>query len=530
MLNKTLGLAVLTLAVFAGATPLTANTELGIDVVFLPPTEEAAGQGASAEANLKRACSIINDAFVSRKSARWFMPFSTTNCRTASKLLSETESPARWRLTIDVNDATLIFKLILDPNAGTNDVKEKMDSENEDVWQELRINTGKYTIGLLNDEKLMGSVATYLVDSLPYSFRFTYDDFSDNGNQILGPEMTEKSTQTKSIYYPEKIIVYTLIFDGTQRIFRPHVLGRATKSTDATRKQVTWNYTGEKIPEAKNVVLLGHNSTGRSRMQKKINGAIQKRIKFLIERANRNGGLTSFSGLESIASAVTNNFSAGYAGVRYGIPILKSDPLVSKASFIGVTSQFRAGPLSGFKLFVDIWPEVKANFYDVDSKFGGHRALVGWSFRMDLDDVSLPFDSLLLTPQLGAWNFRMVLPVEDELGVFSTIEFNIENAPSLAIELAVESSNSWYLVQPFVSRSIGAGTKKQVSMLRLGIDAAFAPPNWQLFSGKVSLLLFSFLESATFPRSTSSTLANHDEIQSVKYTQAFGGLGGAYSW
>jgi hypothetical protein len=494
-------------------------TDSTLRVLMLPDFVKTAGEGEIALERLKKICEIVGNSFTNKNSSNPFMPFSSTTCYNNTEKLVGQSVSSPWTIAVNVDQDEIVLRLIFDPAGADLAAIVSAAKSATEPWEEIRIKGGKYAAGLVS----------YLVDSLPFAYRITPDHISPDGKKIILTQEATSKEKSKLNRLPNTLVIYTLKYDQFDPVFRAHKLGVGIRTKNGI-SQNQWNYRGETLPKTMETAIWAHNAAGRKALQSKILPRIQKRVSHLARTAESQGGIDAFKQFNALAAAFTNNIAAGYTGIRYGVPLLRSDALSNKSAFIGVAAQFRSGILEGVKVFADIWPHVKATIKDTEAELGGKRILAGWSFRYNLELLNVPITAVSITPQLGIWNFALKVPVSDPSGEFRSQNFSIKNAPSLAVELAAELAKDWYLIQPFIAKSAGLRGSAEVSMLRVGADAVIAPKSWTVLGGHYSLLTFAFLESTDFPRSAAEKTSEDNTIQSIRYTQAYSGIGVAYSW
>lgn len=214
----------------------------------------------------------------------------------------------------------------------------------------------------------------------------------------------------------------------------------------------------------------------------------------------------------------------------------KSDPLLSKSTFVGILAEVRAGPLNGLRWYWDFAPKVTTVENNENLSFAWSRATLGWSFGFNYNTF---IDKMDITPKIGAMSLDASIGIPSPVSgqITDTARFRQANVLNLGIEAGIESHWPWILTRLWaatdISGFVNIDEETTVKSLRGGADAYF-----DLFKVsneyKVVLLMFSTFEKVSLLR---KRVPNEEEIGNtggklagLSYQVVFAGLGLTVSW
>lgn len=207
-----------------------------------------------------------------------------------------------------------------------------------------------------------------------------------------------------------------------------------------------------------------------SELDSAINGAMEK-----LTKARKMGLLGKF--VAGLTDVVLDSAAAGYAGFRFGRQTLSgSDPLLKNLRLIGVVAEVRGGPLAGLRFYYDRVLDQEVEQYGIKSSLGWSRLILGKSFGLDTGGW---VDRVDLTPKVGIWNFNSLL-VDGSTDPANPIglQFELDGAPSFAIEAGVEWTAKSYVVRLWYGLDgaalVSQVAKNSVSSNRAGVDVVLS--------------------------------------------------------
>ncbi len=165
-----------------------------------------------------------------------------------------------------------------------------------------------------------------------------------------------------------------------------------------------------------------------------------------------------------------------YVGLRYGLPLIKSDYLFESVPFFGVFGEFRSGLLDGLKVYYDMVQDAAKDDGVSKSEYSFSRLTVGVSFD-DHTDLGV-FNYFDVTPKLGVTTLRLSMEPSSVESEAPSYEFSQFRSPTIGIEVGAEKRHSYGLFRlwNFYSYSVGVlaiDKKYSTRTVRLGMDALF---------------------------------------------------------
>ncbi len=381
----------------------------------------------------------------------------------------------------------------------------------KEVLTQLKFPSISHPISLLQDAEFSTYSVLSLLDSLAVFRRVTKEDVS--ANQL------PSSVPLEGVVAPLELTLYHLELSTEKKmIWRPHVVASATKQ-DANGG---FSY---QLPASVSKLdfttpIWAHNQQGP--------GHLAAMAKPIVEQKYRQ---ITQSFLENAQEAFATGFDKGHVGFRFGLPMINGDTLGRKTSFVGLISEFRHGPLKGLNLSIDYWPTSTNSVDGGKASFGGSRENLGWTYSV-FPIKKVPTLSFGLTPKVGIWNMKIVVPSEGK-----EIPFSVKNSVSLGLSAQTEYTRQPFLFRLFYENSFSvkfAFQSTQVMVDRTGLDfywslgqVGFLPK-----SVGVSPLAFMFNETFVFKKSASQSDLDSQEIAITKlsYTQLYLGCGVALTW
>ena len=422
-----------------------------------------------------------------------FLHFS---CYAGDRLLEGDRISTPWELAIRANKKG--FSLTL--------------SYEKEVLAQLKFSAISHPLSVLQDSEFSTYSLLYLLDSLPVFRRITAADI-EKSNQLA------EVSALDGIEAPTDITIYHLdLANGHKMVWRPQVLGQAARQDG----DGTFSYRLE-IPASKidfSTPVWAHSQQGPGHLAALALPLAESRFRHI-----------SQSVLENIEEAFTSGLDKGYVGLRFGIPLINGTTLGTKTRFVGFVSEFRNGLLKGFSLFIDYWPTITNNVDGQTASFGGSREALGWTYSFSPIHRA-PSLSFGLTPKVGAWNMKIVVPTGGK-----EVPFTVKNSLGLGFNVQTEYVYSPFLFRLYYERALSvkfAFQNTQVNVNRTGLDFHWGLKNLNFLpkSLGVSILGFAFDEIFTFSTNATQDAVNSQGvvITNLSYTQIYLGAGVALTW
>ena len=198
-------------------------------------------------------------------------------------------------------------------------------------------------------------------------------------------------------------------------------------------------------------------------------------------------------------------------GARYGMSFGSKDPLLAKASMIGVLAEVRSGTFGGLKFNYDSVPLKAITDATGTKDYSWSRFQLGYSFGTKLDLGILNW--IDITPRIGVTNLKhSFVPADDELLPYS---FAQNRAPTVGLEAGIEQRSSLLLVRVwgFGTYSVGVlplDRQYRTSGMRAGIDLYKNLIKFDNFS--LALLAFGAADSTTISKAATSEQSSETEV------------------
>lgn len=333
----------------------------------------------------------------------------------------------------------------------------------------------------------------------------------------------KKGSVTDPIVPYKAYFLYHLAYDEETKSWQPKLLGYA-KLDKAKRAPIdpdkpatsTWKITAIRKPDNGRKAIFASNRLGRAAAGKMIaRQAYMSLAQYGIKPKNSN--------------MLADTLASGYVGIRYGFPMLKVQSIIAQSSVISAFSDFRGGPLKGFRLMYDFAPEVKQTFIEGDASFSWDRLSLGWSLNFDVG--SDPAKRIDIIPRLGVASYKANLPVVNaQTGIRSFAPFVVDKALNYGIEVGAETETAWLLLRGWGAFDTAGQSENnaKVTSIRGGLDAY-----WDLFeiSDSFDLTILTFVNgerlsmSAQADNTTPGTVAT-----GLRFSLAFAGVGLTITW
>lgn len=367
----------------------------------------------------------------------------------------------------------------------------------------------------LKDARLTEVIAFDLLDALPFS------------RLIENPGTQSFSHAEKSdIPLPEPPPSYEILAIGylpEHRLWVPRMIGKAVVKTDAEvengeKRRVTWQieYFSNVGEVPRNMAIWAKKSTDR--------GAHHNAITKVFEERSGSG-----------APSLLDSFASGYAGFRYGYPLVKGDPLLEKSQMVGIFTEIRSGPLDGLRWYWDFAPEVSTVEKGNKLEFTWSRATLGWSFGLDFKGLISKVD---LVPKVGLMDLDATVGIPSAIApqIIYLARFRQKNVLNLGLEVGIESSLPWFLLRFWgakdVSGFVDVGGQTTVSSLRGGIDGYF--DLFRFGHYKLALLTFLAADRLSFEKKDVSNDeivgATGGRLAGLTYDLLYAGVGLTVTW
>lgn len=250
----------------------------------------------------------------------------------------------------------------------------------------------------------------------------------------------------------------------------------------------------------------------------------------VVEKAEDSSFFDSIKpGMGKLFEALPDDTASGYIGLRYGNSFAKAadDPLASKVKEVGVLAEFRRGPLSGTRLYVNNALKSKAQVGANELSLQWQKISLGYAF-----EFKAPFlvDLIHLTPKLGRYTLDANLLVETEVpGEFVSHHYSVGKGIATGLEVDAEFASLFYVLRGWAAKDFsGVGLKaaERVTSTRYGLDLFLKSSGINLGGRKVSIAYLAFISSESVQLQGEDDLGPYD----ITLYIPFAGLGLGIQW
>lgn len=469
-----------------------------LNIELVSPSAASRNESKAVETSWKSACAALGAAFKIKRNFFFHGIAASHSCRIVSGA-GDTRANG-WTLRITPGPASWTLAMFYDNTA--------------EPEASLAIAGDAKVIKALGEPEVARHAAMKLMDDLPLA-RLVDQKSIKSSLSYKGKRNGAQLTPVKEY----KIFSMSYLPEG--RLWAPRMVGEATLLRSAKTGVWKWRVVldGPLEPHqtywAQDARGRGANAVGLS-----------ENLKNALSKHDLKGGL-----LDDAATALYATVSSGYAGFRFGYPILQADPLLSKSAMVGIFTEVRGGPLEGLRWYWDFAPEARATINGEKMNFTWSRASLGWALGLDLDSSFLTRIDLI--PKVGLMDLDAKVPFETSRGVVP-VKFRFKNATNLGLELGVETASPWFLLRLWgatdVSGYLDLGGPGTIKSLRAGIDTY-----WDLYEisdrFKLSLLAFGFAEKLSLAKKEGEIDADANvKIQAIGYALGIVGVGLILAW
>lgn len=321
-------------------------------------------------AHWKQACASLGAAFTVKKNFFHHGIASSYTCDAASSADAKPqEIRSGWTLQITLDQGTSTIAMFY-RNGATPEAKVVIATDAKIVKALRNLDVARHT-------------AMVLMDDLPFA------RLVDGQSVKNSLSYTRENTDTNLVPM-EKYTLFSMTYSSETNAWIPKVIGKvvldekshpvanknaspSNKGTPASAGRETWRWkVALSNPLTKNKVYWAQDARGR--------GANREALGEILKKELRKHGIEG-----SLVEDLLATFKTGYAGIRYGYPVVSGDSLVTKSAMIGILAEIRGGPLEGLRWYWDFAPEVSEKVQDHEMSFSWSRASLGWSFGFDVN-------------------------------------------------------------------------------------------------------------------------------------------------
>ncbi|MGE0174613.1 MAG: hypothetical protein AB7T49_17595 [Oligoflexales bacterium] len=456
-----------------------------------PPASES-----NSSLPFKQFCKNLSRALVISDGSFSGGPFAGSLCSQNGTVIDGTAEKSQWELKIFHSDNLLTFSLAFKWSAKERPVEEAR----------FQIPFNEKMIVALMDEEVAADIAYKLLDSLPINLAVRGAKLNQEGL---------KGLQGKSaLRFSDSISTFELKYHAKLKRWLPYNTNVWKRS-----KQGGFQIHDRAVPiDTRNFIFV-QNRKGRLQRSEEIDDELNQHL----ERY----GISQSLFKKWLGKSIVDTLASGYVGARYGYPLARNDPLISKAAMVSVFTEVRGGPLKGLRWYWDVVPKVKARVENELLTYTWSRPSLGWSFGFATDWKLI--NRIDATPKFGLLDFDAQLPLKSSLSGVGIVgrRVRLKNEPNLGLEVGVESVHPWFLLRLWGSRDasglVNISKSGSVSSQRLGLDTYWDMTKIGGF--EVSLLIFTFWERLSIGFNSKAS-----DIASIHYQQAFAGLGVTLTW
>ena len=422
-----------------------------------------------------------------------FLHFS---CYDGDRLIEGERVETPWKLDIVSDDNSFSFTFLYE----------------KEILAQLKFTPTSHVLTFLQDAEFSTYTALYILDSLPVFRRITKADVESAPFQL-------ESTTVDGIEAPIDLTFYHLDLSAEKKmVWRPHVVASAARQDVDGAVVYALSAAASKWDFSQ--PIWAHNQQGPGHLAAIAKPILEKKYRFVEQ-----------SLLENVEEAFTTGLDKGHVGIRFGVPLIKGDVLGTKTRFVGLVSEFQNGMLKGLSLFIDYWPKITNLVNGKTASFGGVRENIGWTYYV-APIHRFPTLAFGLTPKVGAWNMKIVVPADGK-----EIPFSVKNSLSLGLSGQVEYTTKPFLFRAYYEKALSVKFSfqtTQVTVDRYGLDGYWNVAQMKFLPKAlgVSLLAFAVDEVFSFKKKVSQDdlTSQGVAISDLKYTQIYMGGGVALTW
>ncbi|MGE0174163.1 MAG: hypothetical protein AB7T49_15305 [Oligoflexales bacterium] len=452
-----------------------------------------------------KACQRLGDMMQIYSGPWGYGVFKTYSCYLKDKLVAGTPvKTVNWR--VEVNALKPEIEVIV-----SHRTKSGRFIEEGKTW----IPTHLQFLKIIQDKKVAEVLTLDIMNSLPFARVLKSSEIEKREFKL------EDEIKATALVPPDSFLVFRLRYSEKYNKWIPTPVGEAKSSgpPKASKTGQTYEYFIE-ITEPMDLTASYwlQAKAGRGQDQDKI-------TKVLDQNLSRYG-ISIFD----FKDMLLDTLASGYAGIRYGVPMARGDPLIGQVPLVGILTEVRGGPLSGLRWYWDFTPKVEVLVDDQVSKLKWSRFSFGWSVGLNFEDSFV--NRIDVVPKIGLIDFEGTFIAPDTgLGTLP-VEFNLKNQTNLGVEGGIETAAPWFLARIWGSWDKGGilGSKGEyVTFLRGGLDTY-----WDLFNlGRTlecSVLVFAVAEKLTVAKEPTVLEDEETKVLGLSYNQAFLGLGLTVAW
>ncbi len=441
--------------------------------------------------NWAAACASLGSAFEIKGNYFFHGIAASHKCRLSSEEADGKIQAGGWILRIVHGQTTwtlnMFFGAAADPDAT------------------LVISGGAQVIKALADRQLAKHVAMKIMDDLPMARLI--DEKSEKNSFSY-----ENKSENETLAPIEEYKIFGMSYLPETRVWVSRVVGKATLVKDG--KAGSWNWAVDlNEPLQSGEAYWAQDARGRGSNARHLSENLEKELK-----------------KHNIGATVGEKGKPLHVGFRYGYPISKNYPLISKSSMVGIVTEVHGGLLEGLRWYWDFAPEVKQKINGETMNFSWSRPSLGWSFGFNFDSFVNRVD---VTPKIGLMGLNARVPFETDRGIVP-VEFRFKSTMNLGIEIGMETASRWFLVRFWgatdASGFVDLGGPGTIKSLRGGIDTY-----WDLYQlsdqVELSLLVFGFGEKLSLTKNKGDVDASSNvKIEGISYELGIVGAGLIFAW
>lgn len=223
-----------------------------------------------------------------------------------------------------------------------------------------------------------------------------------------------------------------------------------------------------------------------------------------------------------------NVVDSSYVGLRYALPLAKTDSIIGSSSYISTMIELRAGILSGLRFHYDIAPELKRSSEFGEEVFSWSRFGLGYSYGFSPGETLSKYISTDAQFKIGQSSMKANLAVEQSN--FTSLEdFEVSNALNLGLGFNIEMERPPYRMRLFTELDLAGlkGSEDGFSVLKFSGDFYYTMVTKEKFS--LSIMLAGSQEFFTVNR-TEDPNSDQLTISALSYSLLYLSTGLVISW
>lgn len=370
--------------------------------------------GDSKDNVLHKLCQKLGPQLTTKKGPMGLGIFESVDC--AGNVNEKFFEPLDWRLSFHLSGSQIAIK-----------VERKSESAFMTL-AETKIDASANLAKVLEQSDFSSLIALSLLDQLPYSGVVSIEEL--RAQRIVGADMP--SQQMQAAY--QHTVIYSADTDPKDLFIVSRVLGEGDLRSSTATKTPKLSWSLNKLDTRDHFGHAWfHSSRGPNGMQRELQLELQERQSYLEDLASRGN-------IQEQMHKEDKPWRRTYAGIRYGISVLSSDPVIKKQTLVGLDLQHS----NSWGLRFDYVAKKSVVTDGIESYAGWSRILLQ---KQIVEKYKIfYFDAILLKPHLGLASFDGSFPDDTTFMNPDFVTFKFTNMFTLGGTAALASYSQNYHV------------------------------------------------------------------------------------